>query len=534
MQIPGFEIIQELSRGPVTSVYVVRNENGKILLLKTLHPQHARDPEIYKRFRREAEVIKRLDHINIVKVHDHSTYQDIPYTIMAYVHGWNLRDFISRNHPLPAGIVQSIGCQFLEALAYAHKNSVIHRDIKPSNILIGIDGVVKLTDFGLARPQDLSAITEQGDMIGTPGYTAPEILQGESSSVQSDIFSAGVTLYEMLSGSNPYKGESVAVSIHNIMNLNPPRLSPERKDLPEELEQSILRMISREPSERPPDVDHILREIGSEDNMRPDKYLANFIASSVKHDIPAPPSDPVKGKRVKRNLIAAGLVLIFVVFVLVYFGSDRNMPVSDTATSGKNSERLTVVDTVFRSPAMTDPDAPGGSGRTDHKAQNINKTVNALADTQRSADAPVKAGMNKTPGGIFITAIPWAYLKINGVIQDTTPMTDPVMLPDGEYVISLENPAYQVYRKKVTVSAGQIDSMTVTLSEKYGYLKISVVPWGEIYLNDHLIETTPLKSPVRVEEGHYSLTVKNPYFKPYRREIDIRSGETETIVVYLE
>ena len=101
MQIPGFEIIQELSRGPLTSVYVVRGERGKILLLKTLHPQHARDPEIYKRFRREAEVIKRLDHINIVKVYDHSTYKDIPYTVMAYIRGWNLRDFISRNHPLP-------------------------------------------------------------------------------------------------------------------------------------------------------------------------------------------------------------------------------------------------------------------------------------------------------------------------------------------------------------------------------------------------------------------------------------------------
>ena len=90
------------------------------------------------------------------------------------------------------------------------------------------------------------------------------------------------------------------------------------------------------------------------------------------------------------------------------------------------------------------------------------------------------------------------------------------------------------YRKKVAVSAGHIDSINVTLSEKFGYLNVSVVPWGEIYLNDHYIETTPLKSPVRIEEGHYSLTVRNPYFKPYRREIDIRSGETETIVVYLE
>ena len=534
MQIPGFEIIQELSRGPLTSVYVVRGERGKILLLKTLHPQHARDPEIYKRFRREAEVIKRLDHINIVKVYDHSTYKDIPYTVMAYIRGWNLRDFISRNHPLPSGIVLSIGCQFLEALAYAHKNGVIHRDIKPSNILIGIDGIVKLTDFGLARPQDLSAITEQGNMIGTPGYTAPEILQGRSSSVESDVFSAGVTLYEMLSGNNPYKGESVAATIHNIMNLDPPRLSADRKDLPEELEQSVLRMISREPSERPPDIDQILREIGSGNNMRPDKDLAGFIASSVKYDIPDHPPDPVERKRVKRSLIAALFIIILMTSILVYFGSERKIVVPEAKISEMNSPHPAVRDSVSRLPEMTVPEITDRSGRPDHNGRRLNKPVKQPADSQRSADVSVKAGMDKAPGGIYITAIPWAYLRINGIIQDTTPMTDPVMLADGDYEISLENPSYNTYRKKVAVSAGHIDSINVTLSEKFGYLNVSVVPWGEIYLNDHYIETTPLKSPVRIEEGHYSLTVRNPYFKPYRREIDIRSGETETIVVYLE
>jgi len=442
-----------------------------------------------------------------------------------------LRNFISQNHPLPSGVVLSIGRQFLEALSYVHKNGVIHRDIKPSNILIGIDGTVKLTDFGLARPQDLSAITEQGNMIGTPGYSAPEILQGESSSVKSDIFSAGVTLYEMLSGSNPFKGESVAATIHNIMNLDPPRIFPGRKDMPEELENSILRMIAREPSERPPDIDQSLKELGSRENASPEKELTDFIASGIRHDIQVDQPDPVEQKKVKRNLITAVFLFIFIVLILVYSGSDRNMPGPETAISENDSEQSAPGDSGSVSPAIAVPQAPAGSGIADHSEPHANGPVKRPADDQKNDEV---AGKNDVSGGIYITAVPWAYLKIDGVMQDTTPMTDPVMLPAGEYEIALENPAYQVYRKKFMVSAGHIDSINVVLSEKFGYLKISVVPWGEIYLNDHFIETTPLKSPVRVEEGHYSLTVKNPYFKTYRKEIDIRSGETETIVVYLE
>ena len=263
MQIPGFEILKEVFRGPMTTALVARQKaTGKIVLLKLLHPQYGGDPEISKRFSREAEVVGRFDHENIIKVLDHSAVRDQSYMVMEYIDGWNLSEFIKKNHPLPTEVVLSVFTGYLNGLRYAHDKGVIHRDIKPSNILIGKDGSVKLTDFGLARPQDVSAVTEQGRMIGTPGYTAPEILQGQSASVESDIFSAGVTLCELLTGENPYRGESLAVTIHNIINRKPACVSGARSDLPQWLERLALQMTAADKSERPRSADKILKDAG--------------------------------------------------------------------------------------------------------------------------------------------------------------------------------------------------------------------------------------------------------------------------------
>ena len=529
MQIPGFDLLKELSRGPLTSVYTALQEKtGQIVLLKILHPQHARDREISKRFLREAEVIRHFDHKNIVKVYDHGTSHEMPFTVMEYVEGWNLRDFIKENHPLPIKIILLIFHDFLQALEYAHKKGVIHRDIKPSNILIGTDGIVKLTDFGLARQQDLSAITEQGTMIGTPGYTAPEILQGKVSNVASDIFSAGVTVYELLTGENPFKGDSIAVTIHNIMNRKLTGSKEIREDAPEWLNLLILRMTSADPEERPESVDRILADTAEFIAELNESDLEKYIRTCKGHEYLSVPQLIIR-KPVKRKVLAAaGGVVILLIMAVVYDGYDREIiyPETGAVFPGEQIKSETILpDTEITSIMKDTVDIP----------YSLRKATDVSLNDEVSENRGTSERDNKSePGGLYISAVPWAYIKINGAPQDTTPLTEPIFLPAGDYQIILENPSYKRFNETITVRQGQVDSINVILSEKYGYLQVSVVPWGEIYLNENFIETTPLKSPVRIEEGRYVLTVKNPYFKPHEQEVEIKPGETEKIIVYLE
>ncbi len=534
MQIPRYELLQEVSRGPLTSVYIVRDRlNGQNMLLKTLNPQHANDPEITKRFLREAEMIRRFNHQNIVKIYDHGSYKNVPFTVMEYVKGWNLRDFENLNRPLPFTIALPVFNKILDALAYAHKNDIIHRDIKPSNILVGADGSVKLTDFGLARPQDLSAITEHGNMIGTPAYIAPEILQGQPSSVKSDIFSAGLTFFEVLTGENPFKGERIAVTIHNIMNKTLPSLHDYRSDIPRWLDLLIKKMTCKDVAQRIESVDRICRDIKEHTAGLNLPDLAKFTQERI-NDIIDLPSLNHGGQRTGGGRKKVGIMILALISVVfVFYWAEMRFPnhVTDADSRPENSSA--------ENPSILD------SSRGDEPLQPVTYVQPPYVLREMTPESPVSQIKENPPdlgdishdmkmGGLFIVAVPWAYIKINGAAQDTTPMSDPINLPAGEYQVTVENPSYNVYERSLTVNAGQIDSLYIILDEKYGYLDVSVVPWGEIYLDDNFVETTPIKSPVRIEGGHYLLTVKNPYFKPYEQEIEIRPGETAEIVVYLE
>jgi len=534
MQIPQYELLQELSRGPLTSVYIVRNRlSGQIMLLKILNPQHAKDPEITKRFLRETEMIMRFNHENIVKVYDHGSYQSVPFTVMEYVRGWNLRDFANLNHPLPLAIALSVFEKILDALAYAHENDIIHRDIKPSNILVGVNGSIKLTDFGLAQSQDLSAITEHGNMIGTPAYIAPEILQGQPSSAKSDIFSAGLTFFEVLTGENPFKGESIAVTIHNIMNKTLPGLPDYRADIPQWLDLLIKKMTWKDVAQRIESVDRICREIKEHTSGLNMPDLAKFTQNRVNDTIDLPLLNHGNQRTGGIRMRVGFVLLAFILMISVFYWAGIKFPnqVPDAVSRPENT------------PAENTNNLD--SSRADEQPQqvayvrpeNIIKEVTNPSPMSRMQANPPDMGYTSHDikmGGLFIVAAPWAYIKINGTVQDTTPMSEPLPLRAGEYQITVENPSYKVYDNSLAVKAGQIDSLYIILDEKYGYLNVSVVPWGEIYLNDTFVETTPLKAPVKIEGGHYLLTVKNPYFKSHQQEIEIRPGEREDIVVFLE
>jgi eukaryotic-like serine/threonine-protein kinase len=246
-----YEIIGELGAGGMGKVFRVRNLiSDRIDAMKVLRPDLAADSGMGDRFLREIKVHASLVHPNIASLHTALRHGDSYLMIMELVEGRSLDRLISGGPLDPAAGVDVI-VQVLAALDYAHSHGVIHRDIKPANIIVKPDGVVKVTDFGIARtslaPQKLTAT---GAVLGTPYYMAPEQLKGLAADGRSDLYSVGVTLYEVLTGRRPFEGETSYEIMRGHLESKPAPPEQLAPLIPPEISQAILRALVKNPAER--------------------------------------------------------------------------------------------------------------------------------------------------------------------------------------------------------------------------------------------------------------------------------------------
>jgi serine/threonine-protein kinase len=200
-----FTLLEQVGRGGMGVVWRAREDgSGTEVALKFLHPAYADDPATRERFAREVELSRRVDSPNVVKVLGYGIREGQPYIALEFVKGKTLRDAIASHGPYAWPEARELLVQMAAGLAAAHAAGVIHRDLKASNVLVTSDGVAKLTDFGIARALDLTAITRTGSLVGTPTYMAPEGMRDE----RSDLYALGVIAYELLAGVPPFAGES--------------------------------------------------------------------------------------------------------------------------------------------------------------------------------------------------------------------------------------------------------------------------------------------------------------------------------------
>ncbi len=204
--IGNYKILQSIGKGGMAQVYTaIQGSLDRIVVVKQM--KRNLNGEAQARFKREAKICANLNHRNIVEIYDYFREGGEHYLVMEYIEGLSLADIIEKEAPLHPVIAASIAREVCQALVCAHKNGIIHRDIKPKNILISKNGVIKLTDFGVARDIDAPELTTTGAIIGTPFYMSPEQAGGGKVSFQSDIFSLGVVLYEMVTGKKPFVAE---------------------------------------------------------------------------------------------------------------------------------------------------------------------------------------------------------------------------------------------------------------------------------------------------------------------------------------
>jgi eukaryotic-like serine/threonine-protein kinase len=269
-----YELEELVGSGGMSSVYRARDTLlERHVALKILHAHYTGDDEYVERFRREARAVARLSHPNIVTVIDRGEDGGRQFIVFEYVDGENLKELVTRSGPLSVRRALELGVEIARGLAFAHDHGLVHRDVKPQNVLLNGDGEAKVTDFGIARSLDVEhGMTQTGTVLGTSNYIAPEQASGSRISPQTDVYSLGVVLFELLTGDVPFPGENfVAVAMKHI-NEPPPNLLELRPDVPLRLAVAIDRALAKDPAARFPtmadfaaELDACLRELDAPD-----------------------------------------------------------------------------------------------------------------------------------------------------------------------------------------------------------------------------------------------------------------------------
>ncbi|HPB55099.1 MAG TPA: protein kinase [Candidatus Aminicenantes bacterium] len=262
-RIGHYQIVSLLGRGGMASVYKAHEMSlNRTVALKVLRPELAEDPSFVKRFQREAQAAARLNHPAISTVYAIGQEGELTFFAMEYVQGCTLRQLIRQEGPLSLEKALDILIPAAEALEAAHKAGVVHRDMKPGNILIGENGKVKVVDFGIAQvTESTSHLTREGSFVGTPEYVSPEQCEGKSVDGRSDIYSLGVTFFEMLTGKTPFTADTPAGIINRIVQGNATPLESLNPSLSPEARAVVSRMIHRDREQRYPDASALLSDL---------------------------------------------------------------------------------------------------------------------------------------------------------------------------------------------------------------------------------------------------------------------------------
>ena len=246
-----YEILEVLGEGGMAFVYkAMDTQLERFVAIKTLKPNYVNQETFVERFRREAKTAANLNHPNIVQIFDWGIEEE-PFFVMEYIEGNTLTSIVAKNRTISLSDVLFIGAQVASGLQAAHQKGLVHRDIKPGNIMITPDGKVKVTDFGIVSLQnEESDITKTGSILGTASYISPEQAQGRPVSIESDLYSLGTVLYELIAGKPPFSGESPISTATKHLTDKPEKLSSFRKDIPKGVENAVLKLLEKSTFDR--------------------------------------------------------------------------------------------------------------------------------------------------------------------------------------------------------------------------------------------------------------------------------------------
>ncbi len=571
-QFEGFQIEEVLTRSSTTTVYrAYQSSLKRKVLIKELRRELFEEEDIRTRFEREAQVCARIKHENIVDIYEYS--KDNGYLIMEFVEGCSLADFLRDNAHPQLKLIYAIVLQTLRGLAYAHLRLVIHRDLKPDNILISKDGCVKITDFGLAQFEGADQVTRAGAIVGTPAYLSPEAISGGEITAQSDIFSLGVTFYQLLTGEKIFSAEHFSDSLNKVISLVPIKPSEYRTDIPPELDRIILRMLEKQPVKRWANCDEIIADLEKIDEVAQIKPLKLFIAKywedpadtvhRADNKTQEPKSSVVFQRRTSKRWVSIALFAAAIVIFGIIYWQQRQEPLSEQEPITHNfdviadqdtsdsipAQQRTFPDTIIGEERISSPATSAGEidkpgivipkpevseertiARIDTGSQTLvvsdNDLSSQLADSQPDfrSETAMDIPALRIPAALHLLCDPWADVFIDDIHYGKTPFGK-VELDEGPHHLVFRHPEFETIRRDIALKSGEELTLRVNFWETIGRILILVDTWAEVYIDGEYRDTTPLKEPLIVPLGKHNITLKNPASEPWEVERSFYKGD---------
>jgi len=495
--IGNYEILEIIAEHGPTLICKARHKKlGRTTFLKIFK---SADANLLQRFEREARIVADLNDEHIVSIYDFGEENDLYFIAMEYVDGGNLKEYLD-THTLSTDEIIDFAYNIAKAVAVLHRHGYIHRDLKPENILVNKTGQIKLTDFGIAYHDALFHMTTEGSLLGTPLYMSPEQINNLPLTSASDVFALGIIFYQLAVKKHPFEAPRIGEIFSQILSKeaeNPCNIRPE---LPKWFCQLIQKMLAKEPEKRPQSAEVILREL--------EKFRTPQGSETLSRKTLPPPSR-------KKNVGWLPVILGAGLLVLIVFFLFRKHAPSGSPASG-NSDSLVAV-------------LPESSLTDSAQAPDLRKSEN------RSTENPGRTAKDSAPHTVLppkneiipytqvlIQTYPWCKIYLNYQLVDSTPMTRPLRLKPGKYVLGLQNPLYPSFADTVSIPAQKSYTLTFNLDSIFARLDLQVSPWGKVYIDGKYIGETPLQKPVYLTREKHVIEIKNQFYRTWRDTIDFR------------
>ncbi|MBS1889581.1 MAG: serine/threonine protein kinase [Actinobacteria bacterium] len=400
-----YRLEAKLGSGGMSTVYLARDTTlDRPVAVKVMHREMSEQADQLERFRQEARAVAKLSHPNVVAVIDAGEDGGYPYIVFEYVEGETLKARINRVGALDTQEALAYAIEIARGLTVAHARNMVHRDIKPQNVLIDAEGRAKLTDFGISRQLEQDGMTATGRVLGTTDYVAPEQAMGRGADQRSDIYSLGVVLFEMLTGSVPFKADSqVGVAMKHV-NEELPDVQAERPELSAATALVVERATAKDPAQRYADVGEMIDDLSTALEVEAARAGSTTgEATAVLKAVPPAKRKLPAGTRLSRGLVALGLLIAAIVVAVILIDSSGNTPIV-----GKNENppaKPTATPVALESATAYDPEGDGVEN--DAEAKNV---LDGNAETSWSTEhyeSQTFAGTKTGPDqgvGIYVTA----------------------------------------------------------------------------------------------------------------------------------
>lgn len=492
-----FTIEEKISESTTTSVYRAFDESlRRRVLLKVLHKHLANDADLNARFVREARACAALRSEHIVQVYDLTQMDGAPAIVMEFVEGKSLKEVIAGDKVNTVELTKKTALHVLRGLAVAHGKGIIHRDIKPGNILVSHDGTVKVTDFGLASFALSPTVTMEGMVVGTPAYMAPEQVRGEEIDARTDLFALGATLVEILTGKRIFEGSTYSECMIKVLAFRESELDNIAAPTDPELLQFLKKLMHPKKEERFPSAKEALSVLG-------EKKSSIFIAPLTSG-----------GSTGRWRLPAFVSVAAVIVFVIV---GRMNMSAP--------SENVDPPAADHASRTMTSPDTQRNGQSEPIVATKREKIVPEKKETSPRSVEQTNVDLPDS-GKVFFTSNPWAKVYVNNHLIGETPIARPVLLASGSHTVMFTNPSFEPIVTTVSVEPNKEQTISGNFMEHVGFLHCTIVPWGDIYVDEQYKDTTPMTKPIMISSGKHVVRLKNSAYSDIIKEVNIAAKDT--------